>query len=57
MIREFYDKNELGFSIIWIIAYCILASIGDNISDELGIAKVIVILQIEYFLSPQIHSN
>ena len=43
MIREFYDKNELGFSIIWIIAYCILASIGDNISDELGIAKVITL--------------
>ena len=43
MIREFYDKNELGFSIIWIIAYCILASIGDNISEELGIAKVITL--------------
>ena len=43
MIREFYDKNELGFSIIWIIAYCILASIGDNISDELGISKVITL--------------
>ena len=43
MIREFYDKNELGFSIIWIIVYCILASIGDNISDELGIAKVITL--------------
>ena len=43
MIREFYDKSELGFSIIWIIAYCILASIGDNISDELGIAKVITL--------------
>ena len=43
MIREFYDKSELGFSIIWIIAYCILASIGDNISDELGISKVITL--------------
>ncbi len=43
MIREFYDKSELGFSIIWIIAYCILASIGDNISDELGISKIITL--------------
>ena len=43
MIREFYDKNELGFSIIWIIAYCILASIGDNISDDLGISKIITL--------------
>ena len=43
MIREFYDKNEIGFSIIWIVAYCILASIGDNLSDELGISKVITL--------------
>ena len=43
MIREFYDKSELGFSIIWIIAYCILASIGDNISDEMEISKVITL--------------
>ncbi len=43
MIREFYDKSELGFSIIWIIVYCILASIGDNISDELGISKIITL--------------
>jgi len=26
MIKKFYDKNELAFSIIWIIAYCVLAS-------------------------------
>ena len=43
MIKKFYDKNELWFSIIWIVAYCILASIGDNISDELGISKVITL--------------
>ena len=29
MIKKFYDKNELAFSIIWIVAYCVLASIGD----------------------------
>ena len=43
MIRKFYDKNELVFSIIWIIAYCVLASIGDNLSDALGISKVITL--------------
>ena len=43
MIRKFYDKNELVFSIIWIIAYCVLASMGDNISDDLGISKVITL--------------
>ena len=43
MIRKFYDKNELVFSIIWIVAYCVLASMGDNISDNLGISKVITL--------------
>ena len=43
MIKKFYDKNELWFSIIWIIAYCVLASMGDNLSDALGITKVITL--------------
>lgn len=43
MIKKFYDKNEVAFSIIWIVAYCVLASMGDNLSDTLGIAKVITL--------------
>ena len=43
MIKKFYDENELWFSIIWIIAYCVLASMGDNLSDTLGITKVITL--------------
>lgn len=43
MIKKFYDKNELWFSIIWIIAYCVLASMGDNLSDTFGITKVITL--------------
>jgi len=43
IMRKFYDKNELVFSIIWIIAYCVLASMGDNLSDALGISKVITL--------------
>lgn len=43
MIKKFYDKNELWFSIMWIIAYCVLASMGDNLSDTLGITKVITL--------------
>ena len=33
MIKKFYDKNELVFSIIWIVAYCVLASMGDLFSE------------------------
>ena len=43
MLKKFYDKSELTFSIIWIVAYCVLASIGDNLSDVLGISKVITL--------------
>ena len=43
MIKKFYNKNELWFSIMWIIAYCVLASIGDNLSDVIGISKVITL--------------
>ena len=43
MMKKFYYKNELWFSIMWIIAYCVLASIGDNVSDALGISKVITL--------------
>ena len=43
MIKKFYDKSELTFSIIWIVAYCVLASVGDNLSDTLGISKIITL--------------
>ena len=43
MLKKLYDKSELWFSIVWIIAYVILASIGDNLSLEIGIEKVVTL--------------
>ena len=43
MIKKIYDKSELGFSIIWIIAYVILASLADSLSEEIGISKIITL--------------
>ena len=43
MLKKLYDKSELCFSIVWIIAYVILASIGDNLSLEIGIEKVVTL--------------
>ena len=43
MIKKIYDKSELGFSIIWIIAYIILASLADSLSEEIGISKIITL--------------
>ena len=43
MLKKLYEKSELLFSIVWIIAYVILASIGDNLSLEIGIEKVVTL--------------
>lgn len=41
MIKKLYEKNEVTFSLIWIAAYVILFSVSDNISESLGIQKII----------------
>ncbi|MBQ4100766.1 MAG: CPBP family intramembrane metalloprotease, partial [Oscillospiraceae bacterium] len=42
-MKKFYEKSELWFSIAWIIAYCVIASVCDNISKSLGIQKIITV--------------
>ncbi|MDE5894083.1 MAG: CPBP family intramembrane metalloprotease [Acetatifactor sp.] len=42
MIR-LYRKNELGFSLIWIALYVVLFSLADNLSLELGTAKIVTV--------------
>lgn len=36
-----YKKNELSFSLIWIIAYVVLFSLAESISASLGTLKII----------------
>lgn len=43
MIKRLYEKSELWFSIAWIIAYCVLASIGDSLSVDIGITKIVTL--------------
>lgn len=43
MLKKLYEKSELWFSIVWIIVYVILASIGDNLSMMTGIEKVVTL--------------
>lgn len=40
---QLYKKNELNFSLVWIIAYVVLFSIADNISTLIGIEKIITV--------------
>lgn len=38
---RFYQKNELNFSLVWIIAYVVLLSVADSFSASLGFEKII----------------
>lgn len=40
-MKKLYEKNELAFAIGWIVAYVVLFSMADNLSESLGIAKII----------------
>lgn len=43
MLKKQYEKSEIWFAVAWIIAYVVLASTGDNISADLGIAKIMTL--------------
>ena len=43
MLKKLYEKSELWFALVWIIAYVILASAGDNVSADLGIDKIVTL--------------
>ena len=43
MLKKLYAKSEIWFAVAWIIAYVVLASIGDNISADLGIEKIVTL--------------
>jgi len=38
---RFYKKSELGFSLLWIIAYVVLFSAADDFSDSFQLKKII----------------
>ena len=55
MIKKLYEKSEIWFAVAWIIGYCVLASIGDNISMSIGVKKsvtlpILIILSIVLYL-------
>lgn len=59
-MKKLYEKNELTFSLIWIITYVVLFSVADSISLVLGTAKIITVplcLFITIFLAVWIVKN
>ena len=43
MLKKLYDKSKIWFAILWIIAYCVLMSVGDAISAWIGIEKLVTL--------------
>ena len=40
-MSKLYLKNELTFSIVWIVLYVVLFSVADGISEDLGTLKIV----------------
>ena len=38
-MTKLYKKSEITFAILWIAAYVILSSLGDQLSESVGITK------------------
>lgn len=43
MLKRLYEKSRLGFAIAWIVAYCVLLSVGDALSASLGVEKAVTL--------------
>lgn len=43
MMTKLYKKSKIWFSIVWIVSYVVLASVGDSFSEEIGISKIITL--------------
>ena len=44
MLKKLYDKSRIWFAVGWIVAYCVLLSVGDSLSEALGIEKSITLI-------------
>ena len=43
ILKKLYDKSKIWFAVAWIIAYCVLISVGDSLSAEIGIEKSVTL--------------
>ena len=43
MLKKLYDKSEIWFALVWIIAYCVLMSVGDVLSAAAGTEKSVTL--------------
>ena len=44
MLKKLYDKSNILFAILWIVAYCVLMSLGDALSAMVGVEKSVTVV-------------
>lgn len=42
-MKKLYDKSKIWFAVAWIVAYCVLMSVGDVLSARIGIDKSVTL--------------
>ena len=43
VLKKLYDKSQIWFAVAWIIAYCVLMSVGDALSALIGMDKSVTL--------------
>lgn len=43
MLKKLYQKSNVWFAVVWIIAYCVLMSAGDALSEKIDTEKAITL--------------
>ena len=43
MLKKLYDKSKIWFAVVWIVAYCVLMSVGDALSAAVGLEKSVTL--------------
>ena len=43
-MTKIYRKNELTFAILWIVAYVVLSSLADQLSESIGVVKSVTVV-------------
>lgn len=44
MLKKLYDKSQIWFAVSWIVVYCVLMSLGDSLSVNIGVDKSVSLL-------------
>ena len=44
VLKKLYDKSQILFAVAWIVAYCVLLSVGDALSALIGIDKSVTLV-------------